>query len=146
MSADWTFSSYLYTLTFVVLSFFSHCSLSFSMSVTLNRRSVTSWYKPWGGGKNSHYPLNTDRNLQWGGLWRLCGREFRVFLNRGGDFQPKAPNIICLTLIPLERIWEARSAHGDKSWTKREATWVITIKRLFLITISSNNALWRNCD
>lgn len=44
----------LQTLTLVALSFFSHCTLSFSISVTLNRRSVTSWYKPWGGKQNSH--------------------------------------------------------------------------------------------
>lgn len=36
----------VHTLTLVDLSFFSLSSLSFSMSVILNRRSVTSWYKP----------------------------------------------------------------------------------------------------
>lgn len=60
------------TLTLVALSFFSHCSLSFSMSVTLNRRSVTSWYKPWGGERNSRYPLKSGEKPGGGGFMDGC--------------------------------------------------------------------------
>lgn len=34
------------TLTLVTLSVFSHCSLSFSASLVLNRSSLTCWYHP----------------------------------------------------------------------------------------------------
>lgn len=61
-------------LTLVDLSFFSHCSLSFSISVTLNRRSLTSWYNPW-GGKRLHYPQAQGVSWEfWSKRWGcFCG-------------------------------------------------------------------------
>lgn len=105
------------TLTLVALSFFSHCSLSFSISVTLNRRSVTSWYKPWGGEKNSHYPLNSKGNLHWRRFMETVWGEISDFFN-SRRFLAKGNKHYSQTDVPLERIWAAQSTHRDKSWTK----------------------------
>lgn len=50
------------------------------------------------------------------------GNFIRAVWERFQVFPPKGIKHYFQTGVPLERIWEAQSTHGDKSWTKRSVT------------------------
>lgn len=68
------------------------------MSVTLNRRSVTSWYKPWGGERE--LPL-TIRPAPGTFIETVRGRE------NCGRIPAKSTKHYFQTDVPAERIWAA---------------------------------------
>lgn len=106
-------------LTLVDLSFFSHCSLSFSISVTLNRRSLTSWYNPW-GGKRLHYPQAQ------GVSWEFWSKRWGCFCG------VKNPQWGTKDYLEREK-QNSPLQHGDRFLIWKEASWSITNKNCFYV-------------